>query len=405
MALLSFPVSPANNDLYPIVPVVGQYQYQWSAADLTWRLVGAATGVTAGTYGDTVNVGQFTVDAVGRISFAQNVPIQLGDTTQVGLVQLVDNTTTSDATKALTAAQGYNLQLQIGDIALLSPPAIDLVAAINAAGSPTGVVAGTYGSSTLIPRITVNSQGRITAATAVSPFVATTANLGVVRVGTNINVSSGIISVATASTTTPGISQLVDDTVTNSPTKALTAAQGYNLQQQINALSVSNNLTFAGTIDGATGLMTFVTTEATAIGFTLGGPLPSPSATNKEYFVIVAGAGTFTPTGGVPTACVNGDWFLSTGTTWRLLSIGTPVTPAPSIKNYDNVAASFNGVLTTFPLRISTLAVPPTPTTNIMVFLGGVAQTPGTAYTISGASITFSDPPLANTHFYATTVA
>ena len=75
MALLSFPVSPANGDFYPLAPAVGQTQYQWSSADSTWRLVGVATGVGAGTYGDGSNVGQFTVDATGRISSAADVPI------------------------------------------------------------------------------------------------------------------------------------------------------------------------------------------------------------------------------------------------------------------------------------------------------------------------------------------
>ena len=75
MALLSFPSSPTNGQLYPVTPLPGQNQYQWEAATSTWRLQGAGTGVTTGTYGDASNVGQFTVDAQGRITFAQNVPI------------------------------------------------------------------------------------------------------------------------------------------------------------------------------------------------------------------------------------------------------------------------------------------------------------------------------------------
>lgn len=37
------------------------------------------TGVTAGTYGDASNVGQFTVDSTGRITSAQNVEITSQD--------------------------------------------------------------------------------------------------------------------------------------------------------------------------------------------------------------------------------------------------------------------------------------------------------------------------------------
>ena len=75
MALLSFPASPANGQLYPTSPIPGQNQYEWSAAEQTWRLLGPATAVTPGTYGDATNVGQFTVDAQGRLTSAVNVPI------------------------------------------------------------------------------------------------------------------------------------------------------------------------------------------------------------------------------------------------------------------------------------------------------------------------------------------
>jgi len=75
VALLSFPSSPTNGQTYPTSPLVGQNQYEWSAAEQTWRLLGPATAVTPGTYGDATNVGQFTVDAQGRLTSAVNVPI------------------------------------------------------------------------------------------------------------------------------------------------------------------------------------------------------------------------------------------------------------------------------------------------------------------------------------------
>lgn len=75
MAILTFPASPVNGELYPVTPLPGQNQYQWEQAALTWRLVGTATGVAAGTYGDATNIPRFTVDVTGRITTVTSVPI------------------------------------------------------------------------------------------------------------------------------------------------------------------------------------------------------------------------------------------------------------------------------------------------------------------------------------------
>jgi hypothetical protein len=151
---------------------------------------------------------------------------------------------------------------------------------------------------------------------------ATTVQKGVVQIGTNIDVSSGTISVKSASTTQAGIVQLNNTNSSTSTTQALTANQGKLLQDQINALSTSNNLTFAGTIDGSTGLMLTVTTEGASVGFTVGAVLPSPSATINEYFVIASVAGTMTPPGGVSTQVYVGDWWLASSTTWTYIAAG-----------------------------------------------------------------------------------
>lgn len=156
----------------------------------------------------------------------------------------------------------------------------------------------------------------------ISVNTATISQLGVVQVGTNIDVSSGTISVKSASTTQAGIVQLNDTTASTSTTQALTANQGYQLQQQINALATSNNLTFAGTIDGSTGLMLTVTVEGASAGFTVGSVLPTPAAAIDEYFVIVSVAGTMTPPGGVSTQVYVGDWWLASPTSWTYIAAG-----------------------------------------------------------------------------------
>lgn len=66
----------------------------------------------------------------------------------------------------------------------------------------------------------------------------------------------------------------------------------------------------------------------------------------------------------------------------------------------------FDGVQTTFTLidPVTTNAYTPTPASNIEVFLGGVPQEYSTAYTITGAQINFTNPPLTGTTFFAVTV-
>jgi hypothetical protein len=151
---------------------------------------------------------------------------------------------------------------------------------------------------------------------------ATTAQKGIVQVGTNIDVLSGTISVKSSTTSQSGIVQLNDTLASTSTTQALTANMGRDLQVQINALATSNNLTFAGTIDGATGLMLTVTVEGAAAGFTVGNVMPSPSAAIKEYFTIISVAGTMTPPGGAPTQTYVGDWWLASSSTWTYIAAG-----------------------------------------------------------------------------------
>lgn len=110
-----------------------------------------ATGVSSGTYGDAQNVGQFTVDAKGRLTFAQNVPI------------------------LITPAQVSNFNVAAQDAigaALVDSSNIDFtyndpLNQISADLTNTGVSPGTYN----YPTITVDAKGRITTL-ATPPIVA-----------------------------------------------------------------------------------------------------------------------------------------------------------------------------------------------------------------------------------------
>jgi hypothetical protein len=131
------------------------------------------------------------------------------------------------------------------------------------------------------------------------------------------------VSIAAASTTASGAVQLYNNVDSTSTTLALTAAQGKNLQDQISALGVTSNLTLAGTFNAASGVMLSVTSSGLAKGFVVGSNLPAASVTNNNYFVIVTSSGSYSPPGGGgPYAATQGDWFLSTGTSWQFLDVG-----------------------------------------------------------------------------------
>jgi len=106
VALLTFPPNPNNGDKYPVTPLPGQPQYQWSAADNTWKLLGVATGVIPGCYGDGLNVASFCVDEQGNLTFAGEVPIGVAS----GTVEVVAPPTTqtdSGAVNQVAMDSGY----------------------------------------------------------------------------------------------------------------------------------------------------------------------------------------------------------------------------------------------------------------------------------------------------------
>jgi hypothetical protein len=78
----------------------------------------------------------------------------------------------------------------------------------------------------------------------------------------------------------------------------------------------------------------------------------------------------------------------------------------PEFRAYDDIASMFDDTLLNFPLKIGGTSYTPDPITDIVVFLGGVFQEPGVAYTIlpgPPCQIAFTEPPMAGTSFYAAT--
>ena len=306
------------------------------------------TGVAPATYTNPT----ITVDAQGRITFAApgspgslisgTYPIQVAGgilvsiadatTGNPGAVQLENSTTSTSLTKAATA-NSVKVAYDVAQAASgSSATALALANSAQAAANAAQISANNAQS-------TANAALPATGGTMTGPIVfapgqtfpgtsvpdASNSVKGIVQIGTNIQVSGGVISILNSSTTQSGLVQLNDTTNSTSTTEALTANAGNVLQQQINALAISSNLTLAGTIDASTGNMVTVTTEGAANGFVVGSPLPAPILANDDYFAIITTAGTMTPPGGTPTVCHTGDWWLSNGTVWQFLDIAAPI--------------------------------------------------------------------------------
>ena len=189
-----------------------------------------------------------------------------------------------------------------------------------------------------LPQWQADSPGDVTSVTGVAPIVVdntdpqtpivsvdlgTTATPGVLQVELtgNLTLVNGVIDCPDGTTTVKGAVQLANNTATNDPALALTAAAGYDLQGQINALTLAGNVTLAGGYNAATGLVDGVTTQGTAAGFVDGSAPPAASGVADFYLIcVVAGSN--------PSAMENGDWLLSDGANYVVLGVGARPTSA-----------------------------------------------------------------------------
>ena len=235
------------------------------------------------------------------------------------------------AAGTINAAAGPNPP---GTVTLVSPgtgivtsPAGGITSSGSVSLAPVGgvLVPGSYN----IASITVDSFGRVVAATSSAANVVQglTAQYPILITGTT---AFPIIGIDLASTTNAGAVQLRDDCITPANNLALTANQGFLLQNQVNTLSsLLNDLFLAGTINPATGIVVSATSAGNIAGITAANPLPSPSFTNTGAEMLVTQAGSYSPPGGGgPYTCVAGDKFISDGTTWQFFPTGFRATYA-----------------------------------------------------------------------------
>jgi hypothetical protein len=178
-------------------------------------------------------------------------------------------------------------------------------------------------------------------------------------------------------------------TITSSPTGLFNIEVAQATEAQLGGAEIATQAeTETGTDD--TRIVTPLKLRTAAVyksDFNAKGDLLSAAANDTP---LILGVGT---DGQVLTA----DSTAATGLKWNTV---------PTFVNLDDVSAGFDGVTTSFPLSIGAVPYTPSPSTNIMVFVGGVAQVPGAgnAYIIAGSNISFTSAPPTGATFYATTV-
>lgn len=138
------------------------------------------TAVTPGSYGSGTAIPTFTVDQQGRITNAGSVSIStsldIAGDTGTDSVDLLNGT--------LTFTGGTGIETDVGDDE------------ITITLSSTGVTSGSYGSSTVIPVLTIDAQGRITAAStqtvSTNITVAGDSGSGNINTGSTFTVAGGV---------------------------------------------------------------------------------------------------------------------------------------------------------------------------------------------------------------------
>jgi len=189
---------------------------------------------------------------------------------------------------------------------------------------------------TAYPKVTVNSKGVVTAGAALiagdipalDASKITTGSVDIARIAANTITGAKIANYAvTKIGDTQPTADHIGEFFFNPLSRDLFLWDG-NVYQPI-GISVGE-IVFGGTFDcstgSGTGLVASVTAEGTAIGLTVGQPLPAAAAGNNRYYLVVSEAGTITSGNAPQVALTPPDIVLSNGTSWTEVDVSQTIT-------------------------------------------------------------------------------
>lgn len=321
------------------------------------------TGVTANTYGNSSNVAQFTVDNKGRLSNAVNVPIAITTANITGFDEYVQDLMSTTLVAGTNITLTYNdpsgtitvnstggsytdeqAQDAVGTIMLNTSDVEftynDAWPKITAILGDTGVTAGTYGSSSQVPVFVTDVKGRL-----YSVF------------NTPISISSTQVS---------NFQESVEDAVSN----LLVAGSNVNLVYNDSL----GTLTISATAGAGSGYDSVyhdgvIVTQRTELDF------------KGDAFIIADNGGTSRTDISLASILEDLADIVTPATGSMLYYTGSAWTKMSPTRDTQNVSS---GV---------TVTLPSTPKTGTIVdvYFNGILQEESVDYTISGATLTFTN--------------